>query len=329
MHTGLECWDKVSPIQVGNFVAVLGSSGGYKSTTLRTIGYQMSKDGYKTLYCPLEMGNSIEHLLFEAQHVVRNKPDTTLNRKDIREGTIGIDSQAYLDFLWGVDDLKRLSAEGKMVLPTFVNFTSRSTWPNIMRTCYHHANLIEQQGSKLSALLIDYITLISKGGSNNPREFMEDVLIDLARYTTETGIAIITPIQTHRQIEITIKSPIAKSCIWTTDDIYSYSEVDKSTDLILSVYAGPYVSDVQKYDKDGEAIIDKNGEPVMTQGLAEQELNELRLGTAKVRFGPKIEHFEQCTINHKGGFLENGYLDQFEREKQVWQTEVDSLKDVL
>jgi hypothetical protein len=278
----------------GDVAGILGSNGGYKSSTLRTWTYNIASQGFKQLIFPLEMGNPYEHGLFIIQHANRQRPQTTLNRTDANHGEMKLDSSAYRDFCWAAQDLSRQSEVGEIRLPIFIDFEERATWPNIMRSIYQQADLAEQQGNKIDVVSIDYLTLISKDGAKNPREFMEDVIIDLARFARHTGIAVITPVQTNRD-RIGKGSEVAKTSVWCTEDIYNYSEIEKSFSLIVSVYAGPIIVETEETNKDGERK--------MKFELEDQELNRLRLGTTKVRHGCKLEGYAECIVNPAGVYV--------------------------
>ena len=295
IKTGMASLDQAKIyLHHGDVTGILGSNGGYKSSMLRTWTYNISSQGFQQLVYPLEMGNPYEHSLFIIQHANRQRPQTTLNRTDSNHGEMRLDSIAYRDFCWAAQDLSRLSNQGDICLPIFIDFEERATWPNIMRSIYRQADLAEQKGSKIDVVSIDYLTLISKDGAKNPREFMEDVIIDLARFARHTGISVITPVQTNRK-DVDKKSEIAKTSVWSTEDIYNYSEIEKSFSLIISVYAGPILVETEETDK--------NGELKFKYELEDQEPNCLRLGTSKVRHGSQLEGYANCVVSPAGGYV--------------------------
>ena len=297
IKTGMQCFDKAKIyIHRGDVVGILGTNGGYKSSMARTWAYNIAQQGFKQLIYPLEMGCGYEHTLYVIQHALRQRPGSTLNRTDSNHGEMKLDGPAFADFEWASKDLIRMSREGLMCLPTFIDFEERATWPGIMRSIYKQADLAAQKGQKIDSVLIDYLTLISKEGAKNPREYMEDVIIDLARFARNTGIAVITPVQCNRG-DVVKTSPCAKTCAWSTEDIYNYSEIEKSFSLIASVYTGPVLVEEEEPTKDGGTR--------MVRTLEDQEANHMYLATAKVRHGQPLDHASECIIHPSGGFIIN------------------------
>jgi replicative DNA helicase len=293
IRTGMESFDhRKIYINHGDVVGILGTNGGFKSSMARTWVYNIAKQGFNQLIYPLEMGVGYEHTLHIIQHAIRERPASTLNRTDCLHGEMTKDSSAFADFKWAAEDLSRLSRSGQMTLPIFVDFEERATWPGIMRSIYQQIDLAAQNGKRIDVVTIDYLTLISKAGAKNPREFMEDVIIDLARFARHTGIAVVTPVQCNRN-RIEKGSLCAATHQWTTEDIYNYSEIEKSFSLVASVYAGPVLVEEEEPTKDG-------GTKTVTS-LEDQPDNHCYLGIAKARFAVDMEPSD-CLVSPSGGF---------------------------
>jgi len=93
------------------------------------------------------------------------------------------------------------------------------------------------------------------------------------------------------------KSNIGKSRIWDSADIYNYSELEKSFDLIYSVYNGKYEEETLGEDSKGNERIIKQ--------IIEMPSHELAVGTCKTRSVQPIREAIELFINIQGGFITN------------------------
>ena len=289
IKTGLRQIDDLNVFpQHGQMVGILGAAGGFKSTFARTYAYNACMQNFSIVYFPLETTINVELDLFTVQHVLRNKPWSGLNRTMCNNGTIGRDTKEYKDYQWGIQDLKRLAAEREIKLPTFLDFPTRTSWAGIRKEIYKRC-----KAGKIDMVFIDYLTLISKDGAKEPRVFMEDVIIDLAKLAKSEDITVVTPMQANRSG----KSNIGKSRIWDSADICNYSELEKSFDLIYSVYNGKYEEETLGEDSKGNERIIKQ--------IIEMPSHELAVGTCKTRSVQPIREAIELFINIQGGFITN------------------------
>jgi energy-coupling factor transporter ATP-binding protein EcfA2 len=304
IKTGLGCVDRSGTVfQRGEVVAILGSGGGGKTTMARTISYNATiHQRYKVLHFPLETTVQVESPLFVAQHVLRNKP-SSLRRGALKDGTIGRDRGAYDDFKWGITDLKRLAADGAIRLPTFVDFVERSTWSAIRKEIYR-----QLQVEKIDLVVVDYLTLVSKEGAQSPREFMEEVIIDLARFAKDEGVAILTPVQANRN-----STSIVETGIWSKEQIFNYSEIEKSFDLIYSVYHGPYLHERDRME---------DGKPIKKATPSKMMDGHVFIGTCKTRSVAPIETPVSAMLRHDGLYLSDPTPTEITRLR-LWDSEVD------
>lgn len=298
IKTGLQCLDQTGTFfQRGEVVGILGTGGGGKTTLARTMVYNATMDQhYKVLQFPLETTVQVELPLYVAQHVLRSR-STTLRRGMLKDGTIGRDSAAYQDFLWGISDLKARAQEGALRLPTFVDFVERSTWSAIRTEIYR-----QLKKEPIDLVVIDYLTLVSKEGAQSPREFMEEVIIDLARFAKAEGVAIVTPVQANRN-----SSSIVETGIWSKEQIFNYSEIEKSFDLLYSVYHGPFIHEKDRVE-DGKAV----KKPMPTQMMD----GHVFLGTCKTRSVAPIESPVSAMLRHDGLYLTDPTPEEHNRLKE-------------
>jgi len=272
--SGLDSFDDLQGggFRRGTFWGVLGYAGSNKSGVSRTIALNAAKAGFRVLVIPCEI-SVIEELMRMAIMYCQDQKFEAFNMNiDIKQLENGGLTDAESSFLEAVvlPNLEE-SLPGEVIVRT----TSERKWPDIVR-------LIESENRihPIDMVIIDYLAMVDVPDNHDKREAMNRVIADFKKlcltFNGGRGIVGITPIQGNRN---GMKDARENGGVWSKDGIAEYSEFEKSTDGVISVYT------------DAEL----------------QAENKLKIATCKNRRGPDlpVETYSRCP--------NSGLVTQFDR----------------
>lgn len=227
--TGLFAIDDHILFGKGNFIGVLGYTGNRKSSFCRSWVYNAALDGYNTLHVSLEMSYIEEVLAYALIHSHHPKwgGRYKINYKALSDGLLTREEENFL-YYEVLPDLEKLPGKIMIRQPTESN-----TWESIKTLAE-----VTDRINPFDIFFIDYLTLCdisSKSGSEKERH--EDNIKDAKQWALGfrdgEGVLFLTPIQGNREGYEEAEDNEGR---WDSRGIYMYSEFEKSSDGILTVF---------------------------------------------------------------------------------------------
>ena len=234
VRTGIPEIDKHVAIKRGDFVGVLGYAGQRKSSLCRTVAYNAAMAGFNVLHISLEQTYDEERIIYGIIHSSHQKfgfgPDGQpwcLSKRNFDNGELSAEEEAFLRDIVLPDLEENLG--GRLIIRQPIE---GSSWPSIKMM----AEVINQT-TPIDLLFLDYIAICATQ-SRNTKEEIEANIKD-AKQTALTfgdgrGVVFMTPVQGNRKGWEAAKETDPPGQ-WDLTGIYEYSELDRSSDLILSV----------------------------------------------------------------------------------------------
>jgi replicative DNA helicase len=216
VKTGIPALDAIGGLRNGSFVTVLSYTGGRKTTLCRNIAFNVAKDK-RVLCIPLESDPREEMLVYYSW--ISSDLGHPVSLADLQGNTI---TQAQADYLRDT------------VHPEFIRrFADRLMIqsPGVYRDWATIKGMVQR--SKADLVIIDYLALARDPKEKDDIQAVTKIIMGCKHLALSLNIPILSPAQANRA---GFKAAGENDGVYSPEAIYQYSELEKSSDLVLSTY---------------------------------------------------------------------------------------------